>query len=104
MSRLYLIWKKEPLWLAPLGWIYGCVMRVRNLFYDIGIFRTHRVNIPVISVGNIVVGGSGKTPVTIALAKSLAPKKVAILTRGYQSLAEHNTEGLLLIRREQIPP
>ena len=50
--------------LKPLSWIWATVTFVRNLFFDIGIFRSERFPLPVISVGNITVGGTGKSPHT----------------------------------------
>ncbi|HEV7738292.1 MAG TPA: tetraacyldisaccharide 4'-kinase, partial [Chlamydiales bacterium] len=51
--------------------------------FDVGFFRTDKVNIPVISVGNIAVGGTGKTPLVIRLAQEYSSTAVAILLRGY---------------------
>jgi len=65
--------------------------------YDIGLARAHRLPVPVISVGNISFGGSGKTPFIIALANYLAASglRVGILSRGYRSLA--NKRGRIVI-------
>lgn len=65
--------------------IYGMVMRTRSLAYSSGLFRCHSLPRPVISVGNIVVGGTGKTPMTAWIADYFLQrgKKVAVLTRGY---------------------
>ena len=49
-------------WLLPLSWLYGIGVRFRNMMFDIGILKSRRYDIPIISVGNITVGGSGKTP------------------------------------------
>lgn len=49
-------------WLLPLSWLYGIGVRVRNWMFDIGVLKSQSYDIPVISVGNITVGGSGKTP------------------------------------------
>ena len=49
-------------WLLPLSWIYGSIVRFRNWLFDIGLKKSRDFSIPVISVGNITVGGSGKTP------------------------------------------
>lgn len=69
--------------LLPISWIWGLVSATRHFFYDHGIFKIHRVGIPVISVGNIAVGGRGKTPLVILLGKRFSSHKVAILSRGY---------------------
>lgn len=68
---------------------YRAVVAIRNYTYDKGWLKTYRIpNATVVSIGNIVVGGSGKTPVVAALAEALAEEKVAILSRGYRSKAE----------------
>ena len=73
-----------PLYL--LSFPYGGVVRARGLFYTLGLKRPKRLSCPVISVGNITVGGTGKTPLVMALAKGLMERKipVAILSRGYK--------------------
>ena len=57
--------------LFPFVVVYFFVMRARNWFFDKNFFRSKRVNAKVISVGNITVGGSGKTPLVIFLANLL---------------------------------
>ena len=71
--------------LTPLGILYGIITIFRNFFYDIGIFKTTKVSTPVISVGNITAGGTGKTPMTITLAEAAKLKgfKPGIVSRGY---------------------
>ena len=71
--------------LIPVGLLYGALMQIRNWFYDRGVFRSESFAVPVISVGNITVGGTGKTPFTIFLARQLSVrfKKIAIVSRGY---------------------
>lgn len=71
--------------LAPLSAVYGGVMRVRLALYETGVLASHRIDAPVISVGNITVGGTGKTPLVEWLARAVARegKRVCILTRGY---------------------
>ncbi|MFQ6613421.1 MAG: tetraacyldisaccharide 4'-kinase [Fidelibacterota bacterium] len=71
--------------LTPLGWLMKGLTGLRNRGYDRGLLSSHSVSLPVISVGNLSVGGTGKTPVVIALAEELlaAGKSVAILSRGY---------------------
>ena len=49
-------------WLTPLSWLYGVGVLVRNKLFDLGLLKQTSYSIPVISVGNITVGGSGKTP------------------------------------------
>lgn len=73
--------------LWPLSVIYGAVVRLRAFLYRVGGLRTHRLNGVVISVGNLTVGGTGKTPLVIWLSKrSIAEgKRPAILSRGYRA-------------------
>lgn len=71
--------------LLPASWLYGGVIALRNAAFDSGLFRTHDVGIPVISVGNISAGGTGKTPLVEETARMLAKHGVrtGILSRGY---------------------
>jgi tetraacyldisaccharide 4'-kinase len=71
--------------LPPLSMLYGAVTRTRLSLYRRGTFHTTRLERPVISVGNITTGGTGKTPLVEWVARALASrgKKVCILTRGY---------------------
>ncbi|MCE7042394.1 tetraacyldisaccharide 4'-kinase [Dyadobacter sp. CY312] len=70
--------------LTPLSWIYGSVTGIRNLFYDQQIFHTEKPKQFTISIGNLTVGGTGKTPMTEYLVRLLSPVyKTAILSRGY---------------------
>ena len=70
--------------LAPIAWLYGLVVWVRNLLYDDHILHSTRVSIPTIGVGNLMVGGTGKTPMTEYLVSLLSMQyKVAVLSRGY---------------------
>lgn len=87
------IWmRREKIGIAPhallysLSVIYGAIVRLRLLLYRAGVLRTKRVPCPVISVGNVTVGGTGKTPVTIFIASLLkeSGKRVAVLSRGYK--------------------
>ena len=49
-------------WLLPLSWLYGLGVRFRNFLFDVGILKSQDYKVPIISVGNITVGGTGKTP------------------------------------------
>ena len=72
-------------WLLPLSWIYGSIVRFRNWLFDIGLKKSKAFSIPIISVGNITVGGSGKTPHVEYLVRLLQDKvKIAVLSRGYK--------------------
>ena len=71
--------------LAPFVLFYGFTISVRNLFFDKSVFKSEKVNAKVISVGNINVGGSGKTPLVIYVTNLLKNSgyKVGVLSRGY---------------------
>ncbi len=72
-------------WLLPLSWLYGIGVRVRNWMFNIGLLKTQSYDIPIIAVGNITVGGSGKTPHVEYLISLLHDKlKVGVLSRGYK--------------------
>jgi tetraacyldisaccharide 4'-kinase len=76
--------KETLLW--PLSLVYGAVARIRALAYEKKIFRQRRLDGVVISVGNLTVGGTGKTPMVLWVAERLLAegKSLAILTRGYR--------------------
>lgn len=71
--------------MIPFVWLYGAVVRARNHLYDRGTLKARRLRGPVVSIGNIAVGGSGKTPFLIALGELLQQRGVAfdVLSRGY---------------------
>lgn len=71
--------------LSPLSWLYGTVVKNRRQFYQKGIFESFDLGVKTISVGNITVGGTGKSPLVAYIAQILLEKgeKVCILTRGY---------------------
>ena len=72
-------------WLLPLSWLYGLGVKIRNMLFEIGILHSESFDVPVISVGNITVGGTGKTPHVEYLIDLLKDKaKVAVLSRGYK--------------------
>lgn len=80
-------------WLTPLSAIYGAVTSYRNRRYDAGACTTYEAPVPVISVGNITAGGTGKTPHTEYLIHLLGDRcKLAVLSRGYR----RSTRGYLL--------
>ncbi len=71
--------------LLPLSWLYGLGVNLRNWLFDRNILKQKSFNIPVICVGNITVGGTGKTPHTEYLIELLSKHyKVAVLSRGYK--------------------
>ena len=71
--------------LTPLGSLYGIAMKARRALYRSGRWRGHELGVPVISVGNLTTGGTGKTPLVEWIATELAQtgQRVCILTRGY---------------------
>ncbi|MBC7425431.1 MAG: tetraacyldisaccharide 4'-kinase [Bacteroidia bacterium] len=71
--------------LMPFGWIYGLVMLLRSRLYKSGFFSSYNPPIPTICIGNLQVGGTGKTPHTEFLAAWLSKNhKIAVLSRGYK--------------------
>jgi tetraacyldisaccharide 4'-kinase len=75
------------------SWLYSLAMLVRNLAYDFGLLRIHRSSVPVISIGNITTGGTGKTPFAAWLTNWLiaAGRKPGLLSRGYRSLDDKSS-------------
>ena len=73
-------------WLYPLSWLYGTAVHVRNKLFDRGILRSRSFDVPTICIGNLAVGGTGKTPHTEYLIRLLAKAglHVAVLSRGYK--------------------
>ena len=114
-------WKPTPAsWpLVPLGLIYCIIASVRRWCYRIGIFKVRRVSVPVIIVGNITVGGTGKTPMVAWLAQHLRDRgyRPGIVSRGYGGRVskgpilvdpghdpkEMGDEPVLLARRSRCP-
>lgn len=72
-------------WLKPLAWLYGAGVSLRNSLFNSGILKEKKFDIPIICIGNLTVGGTGKTPHTEMLLRKLLPDyKVAVLSRGYK--------------------
>src|SRR5437879_12366111 len=70
--------------LFPFSLLYGLVVVIRNWCYDGGIFKSRGFNVPVISVGNLDVGGAGKSPMAEYLIRLFKDSyKLAVLSRGY---------------------
>lgn len=88
--------EKGAWYFAPFSWLYAFAVFCRNFFYDRGWFSITKVPCTVVSVGNIVAGGAGKTPFVHLLAKAFSHRKVAILSRGYGQVPD---EALLLAQR-----
>ena len=88
-------WRRLRPLLWPVAMLYWGVSWWRNLFYRIGFFITRRVEAPVVSIGNLSVGGTGKTPATIYVAGLLMELgyRVGVLSRGYR----RESSGTLLV-------
>ncbi len=88
-------WKgRPPVWLRGAAALFGLAAEARHFAYDAGLVRSRRAPLPVISVGGLTVGGSGKTPIAAAVGRWLtdAGHAVAVLTRGYaDEVALHRT-------------
>ncbi len=71
--------------LAPLGWVFGAIVQIRNLAFDCGWIAQHTLALPAIGVGNLTVGGTGKTPVSAWIAGRLrgGGATPAVVLRGY---------------------
>jgi tetraacyldisaccharide 4'-kinase len=80
-AATFLAW----LCLAPFGLLYGAGQRLRALLYRTGVFSSYRAPRPVISVGNLTVGGTGKTPIVDAIVRHLLQRgeRPAVISRGY---------------------
>jgi len=81
-------WQRQAVWLwllLPISWLYGLIILLRRQAYKAGLLSSYRAPIPVMVIGNISVGGSGKTPLIIALISYLQKKgiKVGVISRGY---------------------
>ncbi len=86
--------------LKPLSKVYGAVTAVRNKMFDWHVIKEHEFDIPVISVGNLAVGGTGKTPHTEYIVNLLKDRyNIAILSRGYK----RRTKGFVLATPHSTP-
>ena len=84
-------------WLRPLSSLYGLGVELRNQLFELNILKSRSFTTPVISVGNITVGGTGKTPHVEYLVRLLSKEaKVAVLSRGYK----RKTHGYLLADKD----
>ena len=97
-------WEKrglKALLLWPISLVFGWFINLRKAFYTLGILRSRSIPVPLVIVGNIRVGGTGKTPTVLAIAKALHTHgfKPGIISRGYQS----HSSNLRLIPEEVTP-
>jgi tetraacyldisaccharide 4'-kinase len=105
-------------WLRPFGWLFARMAQLRRSAYRHGLFPKYRSTRPVVVVGNLTVGGTGKTPLVIWLAGELAARglRIGIASRGYRSAGgaarlvtdaddavSAGDEALLLHRRLRLP-
>ena len=92
------LWSMNPLsiLLMPLSLVFYLAVSMRRLSYRIGLSRSHKLPVTTIVVGNITLGGNGKTPIVVALYQLLREKgyNPAILTRGYKSGHEKSVQIL----------
>src|SRR5690606_33927993 len=79
--------------LFPLGMLYWIITKTRNYLYDCAVLKSYQAPIPVIAVGNLSVGGTGKSPQTEYLIRLLSDRyRIAVLSRGYK----RKTDGFVL--------
>jgi tetraacyldisaccharide 4'-kinase len=84
---------KPGLLLLPLAGIYDAITRLRNFAFDCGWLSSYQAKVPCIAVGNLSMGGTGKTPMIEFLISSQLPKKIGVVSRGYG----RKTKGLLAV-------
>lgn len=86
--------------LTPLSWAYGAAVTVRNKLFDLKILKEKEYDIPIICVGNITVGGTGKTPhVEYLISKLALEYKIGVVSRGYK----RKTKGFLMGNSRSTP-
>lgn len=111
-------WLLVPL-LLPLTAVFAVLSGIRRLAYKLGVFKSYKVSVPIVVVGNIGIGGNGKTPLTLYLVEQLIAKglNVGVVSRGYGSKAPHypyqvsekstaeqaGDEPLLIFQRSGVP-
>ncbi len=90
----------DCLLLKPLSWIYGAVAVARNRFFDWGLLRQKKFDVPVVVVGNLSVGGTGKTPHTEYVVDAMKNEyRIGVLSRGYK----RRTKGFVLASKHSTP-
>lgn len=94
----------KRIFFSPLSWIWESIYFFRRVCYDYGIMRQRSFQVPIISIGNLTFGGTGKTPFTLWLAEYLHKrnKKVMILMRGYKGKLE-NSSGIISAQNKMTP-
>jgi len=112
-------WQKISIWhvlLIPVSWFFGLLSNLRRILYKYSVLKSYKLDVPVIVVGNISVGGTGKTPVVAWLAENLihAGFTPGIVSRGYggeisgevtdhSAASEFGDEPVLLAQRTACP-
>ena len=101
MSKIKILPILSTVFLSPISILWENIYRVRRFSYNFGIFSRNEFKVPIISIGNLTFGGTGKTPFTLWLSDYLygLDKKVMILTRGYKGKLEHKSGILKSDRR-----
>ena len=90
----------RTLLLWPISRIYGIVVFIRNWLFDLGVIKHEEFDIPVVVIGNLAVGGTGKTPHTEYIINILRSHyKIAVLSRGYK----RQTKGFVLADDNSTP-
>ena len=90
----------EKVILLPMSKIYGMVTGLRNCFFNWGIFKQCTFDVPVVVIGNISVGGAGKTPHTEYIIEALRHSyRIGVLSRGYK----RHTKGFILASQHSTP-
>lgn len=98
-------WQRQAAWLwllLPISWLYALLMTLRRHAYRVGLFSSYRAPIPIMVIGNISVGGSGKTPLIMALVSYLQQQgvKVGVISRGYGG---DSRQMPALVRADSLP-
>ena len=96
--------RSPPLWLAPFSGLYGAAMALRSVLYRLGLRHRVKVGAPVVVVGNLTVGGTGKTPLVAWLSTRLTATgmRVAVVSRGYGGRARGVTRVTLHSRPSEV--
>lgn len=91
--------------LNPLCWMWNFISTTRRVFYEFGVLKQNTFQVPIISIGNLTFGGTGKTPMTLWLANYLTNKyKVMVLMRGYKGKLEKSSGIIELDQKNFIAP
>ena len=89
--------------LSPLSMLWSLVVAFKNMTYDFGLIQAKRLSKPVLSVGNLSAGGTGKTPVVLELMRIFNQKQIAVLSRGYGSQVARQKKYPQLVDTDMDP-